>query len=261
MNIVGVPAEALRRGEVLTHPGQYSATRRIDAHVRLLPDASTRLTHNREIKLFIATSETIARVRLLGVDQLLPGEDGWLQLELQDPVVCARGDRLIFRLPSPAETVGGGTIVDPHPANRHKRFDELVLRALNGLAAGTPAEILLETALSVEPAPVRDIARRSGLTDGAVAAALTELITTFKIVALEAGTISVESETLLMSSSGMELLTERIEQTLKGFHAKFPLRRGMPREEPPIISSWIPDRFRQLLARLKNGRGERFAAR
>ena len=47
VNVAGIPAEALRRGEVLIHPGQYAATRRVDAHIRLLRDASVRLTHNR----------------------------------------------------------------------------------------------------------------------------------------------------------------------------------------------------------------------
>ncbi len=109
---------------MLTHPHQYQATRRVDARFRLLADASSAIQHNTEVKLFVGTSETLATLRLLGTDELLPGQEGWIQLELRDPVVAVRGDRYILRRPSPGETLGGGAIVDAQPKARHKRFDD-----------------------------------------------------------------------------------------------------------------------------------------
>ena len=201
----------------------------------------------------MGTSETMARVRLLGIDELQPGEEGWIQLELQDAVVCARGDAFILRMPSPAETLGGGTIVDPHPPNRHKRFDESVLRTLRGLMEGTPADILLQTALSVEPAPVREIVRRSRLTAEAASVALTELVASGMLVGLESGAISTESETLLLSSRALESITQAIEQALVGFHAKYPLRRGMPREELRNHLELAAHPFQAILGHLETG--------
>ncbi len=80
------------------------------------------LKHNTLVKFFLGAAEILARVRLLGSEELLPGEEGWLQLELDEPVVAIRGDRYILRRPSPGETLGGGIVVDPHPKGRHKRF-------------------------------------------------------------------------------------------------------------------------------------------
>ena len=105
----------------------------------------------------------MAEVRLLGAEVLNPGETGWLQLELRTPVVAVRGDRYILRRPSPGETLGGGSVVDPQPKQRHKRFDKEVLHALEAMAQGSPAEVLLQAALALGPAPVKDVFTRSRL--------------------------------------------------------------------------------------------------
>src|SRR5512138_3869211 len=141
VNVSGIDTEAVRRGEVLIHPDQYQPTRRVDARFRLLKDVSSSLKHNSEVKFFVGASETIATLRLLGTEELSPGEEAWVQLELRDPAVTVRGDRYILRRPSPSETLGGGVIVDHQPQGRHKRFGEEVLQSLESLSQGTPTDV------------------------------------------------------------------------------------------------------------------------
>ena len=86
VNISGVPVDQVRRGDVITHPGTYQPTRRIDVRFRLLPDISQPLKHDTLVKFFLGAAEIQSRVRLLGSEELLPGEEGWLQLELDEPV-------------------------------------------------------------------------------------------------------------------------------------------------------------------------------
>jgi len=81
----------VKRGDVLAHPGDYQPTELLDVRFRCLPDASNPIRHNQEVKLFLGASEVLARVRLLGNEMLKPGEEGWLQLELRQPVVAVRG--------------------------------------------------------------------------------------------------------------------------------------------------------------------------
>ncbi|NIS48390.1 MAG: selenocysteine-specific translation factor, partial [candidate division Zixibacteria bacterium] len=73
--------------------------RRIDVRARLLADISAPLKHDSEIKFFVGAAEVIGRVRVLGREQLSPGESGYLQLELREPVVVNRQDRFILRRP------------------------------------------------------------------------------------------------------------------------------------------------------------------
>ncbi len=185
VNISGLDVEQIQRGEVVTHPGQYHASQRLDVSFRLLPDVSAPLRHHTEVKFFIGSSETIADVRLLGVETLNPGETGWLQLELRTPVVAVRGDRYILRRPSPGETLGGGIVLDPQPQKRHKRFDKAVLQALEAVTQGSPAEVFLQAALTLGPAPVKDVIARSRLEVSSAESALKELLDRGQLVSLE----------------------------------------------------------------------------
>ena len=70
VNISGISTEQIVRGDVLTRPGQYAATRRVDARLRLLRDIASPLQHNTEVKVFAGTAETVATLRLLGSEEL-----------------------------------------------------------------------------------------------------------------------------------------------------------------------------------------------
>jgi selenocysteine-specific elongation factor len=231
VNISGVETDSIPRGEVVVHPGQYQATRRIDARVRLLKDVSSSLKHNSEVKFFVGASETIATLRLLGTEELNPGEEGWIQLELREPVVAVRGDRYILRRPSPGETLGGGGIIDHQPKGRHKRFDENVLRSLESLSQGTPADILFEAALALNIASTKDVVARSRLESTTAESALQELLLTQLLITLEDGTPTLANDMLVIARPHWNVLHEKILQTVGSYHTDYPLRRGIPREE------------------------------
>ncbi|MCF6278639.1 MAG: selenocysteine-specific translation elongation factor, partial [Anaerolineales bacterium] len=223
VNISGVSLENIRRGEVVTKPGQYQITRRLDARFRLLDDIGLPLKHNTEVKLFVGASESIATLRLLGVESLNPGEEAWIQLELRDPIVTVRGDRYILRRPSPAETLGGGVIVDDQPAGRHKRFDKKIIEKLTSLAEGSPADVLLQASLANGADTLNNLIKAARLEEADIQPAVDELFTAQKIIALE--------EFYIIATAHWEDLRSRALQTVKAYHERFPLRSGIPREE------------------------------
>ena len=231
VNISGVNTEQLQRGDVVTHPGQYQPTRRLDARLRLLKDASSSILHGQEVKFFVGASETIGTLRLLGTEELPPGEEGWIQLELRDPIVAVRGDRYILRRPSPGETLGGGVVVDHDPKGRHKRFDNNILSALDSLLQGTPSDILLEAALGAGIASAKEIVSRSQLERTTANEALKELVDSNLLFQLEGGELTSTSDSLVVSSSKWNQLYEKIIQLVETHHKEYPLRRGIPREE------------------------------
>lgn len=250
VNISGVDTESLQRGEVLIHPGQYQLTRRIDARFRLLKDVSSSLKHNSEVKFFVGTSETIATLRLLGTEELNPGEEGWIQLELRNPVVAVRGDRYILRRPSPSETLGGGVIVDHQPKGRHKRFDENVLKSLESLIQGTPAEVLFEAALALNIASIQEVVARSRLEAENAETALRKLLDAGSLIPLEEGTPTIASDLLVITLPHWNALQDKTLQTVESYHKTYPLRRGIPREELKSRLKLSPHTFNALLKRL-----------
>ena len=250
VNISGINTEQVQRGDVVAHPDQYQATRRLDARFRLLKDVSTTVQHGQEVKFFVGASETIGTLRLLGTEELNPGEEGWIQLELRDPVVAVRGDRYILRRPSPGETLGGGVIVDHQPKGRHKRFDESVLKSLESLAQGTPAEVLFEAALGLGIAPIRDAVRQSRLEDADAESALKELLETRQLVTLDNGEPTIASDTLVAPISQWNTLHDKTLQLVETYHKDYPLRRGIPREELKSRLKLPPRIFNALIKKL-----------
>ena len=231
VNISGVNTELIQRGEVVVHPNQYQATRRVDARFRLLSDVSTSIKHGDEVKFFVGASETISTLRLLGTEELNPGEEGWIQLELRKSIVTVRGDRYILRRPSPSETLGGGVIVDHQPKGRHKRFDESILKSFESLVQGSPADILFEAALALNAVSIKEMVTKSRLETMNAQSALDELIQNGQLVLLEEGEAKTTSDLLAIALPHWNELKSRMENMLNAHHKQFPLRRGIPREE------------------------------
>jgi len=224
MNLSGISVDEIQRGQVVVKPGTLRATRLLDLSFRMLPDAPRPLTHNLQVDFFSGAAETPAHVRLLGVDELLPGKEGWLQVRLERPVLVAAGDRYILRQPSPSATLGGGEVLDPHPRRRYRRMDPAALERLVTLAAGAPDEILLQT---LERSPLLSPANligQSGLGTEPGQAALAAL--------QAAGIVSgLDSGRLLLAKSTQTALLDDLSGLLAGHHAAHPLRQGMARGE------------------------------
>jgi len=250
VNISGVETESIQRGDVLVHPNQYQPTRRLDARVRLLKDVSSALKHNDEVKFFVGASETMATARLLGAEELNASDEGWIQLELRDPIVTVRGDRYILRRPSPGETLGGGMIIDHQPKGRHKRFDEEVLKSLEALAKGSPADILLEAALASGIAGIKEIVSRSRLEISNAETALAQLLITNSLILLEDGTPSPTSDLLIAAPPHWNSLRDRAIQFIESHHKDYPLRRGIPREELKSKLKLTPRIFNAVIIKL-----------
>lgn len=247
VNISGVDMEDIQRGDVLVHPNQYHATRRIDIRFRALKDMSKPLHHGDEVKFFVGASETIATLRLLGTEELNAGEEGWIQLELREPRVAVRGDRYILRRPSPSETLGGGVVVDHQPKGRHKRFDANVLKSLASLAQGSPADILLEAALALNIALIKEMIAKSRLEKDAAESALQELLESGQLIALEDNT---KNDALAIALPHWNILQTQIFQLAESYHGQYPLRRGIPREELKSKLKLVPKIFNAVLAYL-----------
>jgi selenocysteine-specific elongation factor len=193
---------------------------------------------------------------LLGVEELLPGHETWLQLEFDEPVVAIRGDRYILRRPSPGETLGGGVVVDPHPKGRHKRFSKDVLDRLENLTRGTPAEVLQQALFTLGAAALQDVIARSSLESAVAATAAETLITEGQMLVLDGNFAAGKPlpKTALVTSRGYwEQLTSRAVHEVKEYHRINPLRRGIPREELKSRLRLPPRLFSALLTRLVEG--------
>lgn len=254
MNISGVDVADVERGQVVVRPGSIEPTRRIDVHFKLLDDVALPLEHNTEVKLFIGATEMVARLRLIGSKQLMPGEEGWLQLEPRDPIVAVRGDRYILRRPSPGETLGGGVVLDAHPKGRYKRFSDEVVARLETLAKGSPEEVLFQALLASGVASYAQVVQASNLERDAADKAAEDLLETGQLVILNGKEGKLADKTLVTSISYWDQVRQRCLKIVGEYHKNNPLRPGIPLEELKSRLALDQRVFTALVSYLSEGR-------
>lgn len=250
VNLSGIDQDDIQRGDVVIHPGTYKSTRRLDVRFQYLAGFEKPMQHDQEVKLFLGADETTARVRLLGQDLLLPGSEGWLQLEIEEPVVGVRGDRYILRRPSPSETLGGGVILDPHPGRRHKRFDDQVMARLKALTDGDPGDILVQVLNREGVMFWGDLIQQSGLDQEEAALKLSELIEGG--IFLTFGKMGSKGQRVALQGAWNGLLSGLVKR-IDEYHQQFPLKAGMPLEELKSQSGLKDDVFREAVEQQVKG--------
>ncbi|MCY4463942.1 MAG: selenocysteine-specific translation elongation factor [Chloroflexi bacterium] len=223
VNIAGINNAEIKRGDVLARPGRLQPTLLADAHFIMLDDIEHPLAHNAEVKFFCGAAESLARLRLLDADSLAAGESGWLQIRLREALPLTRGDRFILRVPSPAQTVGGGVIVNAQPGRRYKRMQPQVIDELETRLHGSVGEQLAIAARSRAPQALADLEAQLGLGEPAMKAALAE--------ALAAGLVRDLPGLGIWSCDSWRRLVQGILAELQRFHSANPLRLGMSRAE------------------------------
>jgi selenocysteine-specific elongation factor len=229
-NVTGVEKSELTRGDVLSTPNTLQSTRRIDAQVRVLASAPRPLRHGAELLLHTGTTEVGCRVIVLAGDAIEPGGEGWVQLYL-DRAIAARGDdRFVLRVPSPPLTVAGGRFVDVAP-RKHSRHDAAVGESLDRRAAG---DVLQEE--------LRKYPR------GVTAAALLKATT-----AQRADVDDLQARRVgewLFAEDAWNAIAERARVEVEAYHAAYPLRPGIAREELRSRLRLPPNSFPAVVASL-----------
>ncbi len=233
INLAGLSTDALKRGDVVATPGWLRPTQLVDVSLRLLKSAPRPLEHDTEVDFYVGAAVVQARVRVLGREALDPGEIGWAQLVLSQPLAVVKGDRYILRFAN--ATIGGGVVVDPHPARRHRRFRPEVIARLETLARGTPEEIVLETLTREQPQEAEALLHASALQREIAETALASLLQSGQVLALAASGLEakavIAANKVLLTLAGWNALVEKISGLLGDYHRAYPLRGGMPRGE------------------------------
>ena len=227
VNLSGLSRNDIERGQVLTPAGWLSATQRLDARFRMVKNAPHSLRHNEGVTFHIFTSESPARVRLLDADRLTPGNEGWVQVLLSNPLPMVKGDFFVIR--SAEDTLGGGQVVDPNPRRRHRRFSPELVERLMTLDEGTGEDVLLSVADQWGPCDATVLSRRSNLPVEEVLERVKRLEDDGDVVVL--GDLATEPDAVVYSAQGWNVLKSKISLALQAYHNQFPLRRGAPAQE------------------------------
>ena len=244
VNLAGTERENITRGSVIAAPGMLNSSHRLDVQLKLISGIKKPLANRARVRVHIGTSEILARVILLEKDELEPGESGFIQLECEDAIVAARDDLLVIRSYSPMTTIGGGKVIDSAPPKR-KRFHAETIEILRTKAKGTPEELLHQFMLSSgQAAYLRDdLERGGGFDEATTAEAINKLISQGLL-----RQFTSENKIYYMLDSSYSQKADEIAAALGKYHAVYPLRPGISKEE--IRSRYFPGMSNKLFSAL-----------
>jgi selenocysteine-specific elongation factor len=199
VNLPTVGRRDLTRGDALVAPGHYPVSFRLDVRLEeldVVPDAVT---------VHVGTKAIAARVARAGP---------YAQLRLVEPVVAARGDRVVLRTET---TVGGGVVLDPAPP---RGIDP---ERLGVLERGDPEEIV--RALVDAPTTGRELQARGVLPPAELARGLTAVRGAGEFV---------------FSDAWLAKLRGSVRERLAARAASNPLDPGIPLAELLPAEPWAP---------------------
>jgi selenocysteine-specific elongation factor len=247
VNLQGIDVAEINRGDLLATSGFLLPSYRVDCRLRLLKSSVRQLKNWNRIRFHLGTEEAMGRVALLDRDELLPGEETYAQIILEKPIVGYKGDPFVIRYYSPVTTIGGGTVIDAN-APRQKRFREDILEQLATKEEGSLYDIVLQE-MEAHPQQVvslNGLIKATGATGEQVGSELDQLQEDEKILKLQTGEY--------ISARGINAIYQNLEDTLKAYHQRYPLRSGYSKEDLrsrlfPHLNSKI---FNAILSVLEN---------
>lgn len=229
INISGIEANEIKRGDLIQLE-LSSGSQRIDAWIDLLPETSRSIKHNDHVKVFHLASEHSGRIRLLGTDEILPGEGGYVQIEFESPVFTKTDDRFIIRFPSPSETIGGGQILHNVVRTKYKRYSREVISMLSVIKSGSLDEKIFEVGNRKIVFNVKDIGGISGYSSIEINQKLAELINSGSIIELTSIDENRDKGQLITRHQ-LDQLIKKIQDFLKDYQTKYPVRYGASKDE------------------------------
>jgi len=224
VNLQGIEKDQLSRGDTIVSPGFFKPTKTLDAKLDLLKQAPRGLKTGSRVRFYNSTQEAIGRITVLGTNQLAPGEEAFIQLRLEQPVIIQHGDRYILRFYSPMETLGGGMVLNPH-TRRHKNSTmQESLRNLGILETGNAEDRL---ALLISGKGLAGMEETEAI--GVIAADKQETVSALASLAQKKAVLRVDN--CYVHTSHLGTLEKKILDLIKAFHKDNPLKAGLDKEE------------------------------
>lgn len=225
INLSNVKVNDIDRGDILAAPNSMLSSMMIDVKIKLLNHKGCKLDNWDRLKLYHGTREILCRAVPLEKESMEAGEEGFVQLRLEETIVCKKLDPFVIRTYSPMDTIGGGVIVDvsnvKHGINKEtkKVLDELRIKE-----SGDPKSILdiyLQNNSSKFP-NYEAMMSYVGVDRQTIEIMVKELENEGKVVDINGKKLHI---------TYFELLSNKLLKVLDKYHVEFNLKPGMPRQE------------------------------
>jgi selenocysteine-specific elongation factor len=239
LGLAGVAREEVVRGQWLVHAAAALSTDRMDARLSLWPGEARPLRSGAPVHLHIGSAAVMGTVAVLEPAVIEPGQSGWVQFVLREPVGAWYGDRVVLRDAAASRTLAGAVVLDPFAPVRYRRTPQR-LAVLQALEQTSPDQ-RLKAVLDASPQGM-DLGRWQAAQGGVTVQVVGDVLRT--------GEASAD---MALAPEPAALAEAQLLTTLARYHEQHPdelgpdaarLRRlALPRLAEPL--------FRALLARVQ----------
>jgi len=231
LNLTNVSKDEMQRGDVITEPGYLESSVMFDVKLELLENAP-KLKDWTRVKVYLGSTEVLARTAILGAKEIEPGGTGYVQLRLEKKATAKYGDRFVIRSYSPMKVLGGGIVLDSNP-EKHRRSDQIILNVLGARASGELSDII---AAHLNTGLVHIAGLRKSI----------DVDEKLFLNAVDVVTKDGKAEKLggiLFDKSYLKGIRERTSSILEEYHKENPLQKGMSKEELRVRMKMAPQTF------------------
>lgn len=223
LNLANIATDEIQRGDVLSVSEKLEDTWMLDVKVTCLPEVETGIGLWDRVRLLVGTREVMARTVPLGVDWIGPGEDGFLQLRLEEQVAVKERDRFILRSYSPMHTIAGGEVLDAAP-HKHRRFKVEILESLKAKEDGSLDELIADFMVNKKQpfTKEKELQEYLGAEKEEIQPILAEMAAADRVMETKVG---------YLAQASYQKLAEQATEILSSYHKQYRLRFGMPIEE------------------------------
>jgi selenocysteine-specific elongation factor len=236
INFQGLDKESVDRGDILSTPDTLIESYMLDAGFHYLKSNAKPVKARTRVRFHSGTSEILGYMILLDKDELLPGEDGLVQLRLESPVCCIKDDRYVIRSYSPVKTIGGGAILNP-VARKYRHMDTQVIQGLHSLSEADDEKTLLFflSLKGYKGLSFNDLRVMTNIADKKLTAALQKLLARQEIIQTD------KEKQLFVSGAFFDDFKQKVLEKIRHYHDANPLKEGMPSQELKSKFRYIKD--------------------
>lgn len=225
INLANIKVNDIERGDILAAPDSLLESMMIDVKIKLLKHEGCKIENWDRLKLYHGTREILSRAVPLEKEVMKAGDEGFVQLRLEEKIVCKKQDPFVIRTYSPMDTIGGGVIIDvskeKHSINKHigEVIEELKIKESGD--EKSILEVFLKNSSSTYP-KISDMMSYVSLSKEKIEEILSQLKADGKIVEINNRIIHIEY---------FDFLEGKLMRILEKYHKSNPLKIGMLKQE------------------------------
>ncbi len=185
INLPRIPLDSVVWGMALAAPGVWKTSRYINAALTVFSP----VVDEQQVVIYVGTTATISMLKMIRTKSLTLNESGFVQLELVETIMAAKGDRFVITLSDNLTVIGGGMILELSETSLEENNVDETVDFLIAMKNGRTVEMIMACLqrYADRSIDVNEISVVTGLSVSTIQIEMTAMTKNGKIIRLDDG--------------------------------------------------------------------------